>query len=52
MDVEFIKIESFTSGKACISVSKKYKAHISSGYYENMMPSYLKRDNLIGLSVV
>ena len=46
MNIEFIEIESFTSEKACISVSKKYKAHISSGYYENMMPELFKAEQL------
>ena len=46
MNIEFIEIESFTSEKACISVSKKYKANISSGYYENMMPELFKAEQL------
>ena len=46
MNIEFIEIESFTSEKACISVSKKYKANISSGYYENMMPDLFKAEQL------
>ena len=46
MNIEFKEIESFTSEKACISVSKKYKAHTSSGYYENMMPKLFKAEQL------
>ena len=46
MNIEFIEIESFTFEKACISVSKKYKAHIANGYNENMIPELFKAEQL------
>ena len=46
MNIEGIEIESFTFEKACISVSKKYKAHIANGYNENMIPELFKAEQL------